>query len=228
MKRKNVLWGIYYVLAEALIVLFKMNVLTDVNIIKVIVAIFLLPRVIKGIVKLHFGEIFFPLAVVVIMFENELGVSNIGFWTPLVVAALLSVGFSMIFPKKTSNMKYDGRIESFSEDSLNEVSIESKFSGITKYIDSPALKRVNICNSFGGVNIYIDKAHLSENGAEFIFDSNFSGTEIYLPSSWNVIDNTNKFLSGVGSRGIKNPDPTLPSVVLSGNLSFSGITIVYM
>lgn len=228
MKKRNVLWGIYYVLAAALIVLFKMNILADISMIKVIAAIFLLPIIIKGIVKLHFGEIFFPLAVVIIMFENELGIENIGFWTPIVVAALLSVGLSMIFPKRATNVKYDGKTESFSEDSLNEISIECKFSGVTKYIDSPCLKRINVCNSFGGVNLYLDKTTLSENGAEIIFDSNFGGAEIYLPSAWNVIDNTNKFLSGVSSRGIKNPDPTMPSVILNGNLSFSGITVVYM
>ena len=54
---------------------------------------------IQNIIDLSWGGIFFPLAILAIIFEKPLGIEAITPWIVLIAALLLTIAFEMIFPK---------------------------------------------------------------------------------------------------------------------------------
>lgn len=78
-------------------------------------------------------------------------------------------------------------------------------------------------NSFGASTKYI-------NSDEFEFaqlDVSFAGVELYIPKTWNVINQIDVTFGGVDEKN-KNQSAGVPTLTLMGDVSFSGVTIIYI
>ena len=95
--KKSVFWGVIIILLAVYVIASKMMALPGIPVIKIAFTILLAYIIFNGIRKLHFGEIFIPLAIIAWMFDKALGIENLTPWPVLIAAVLLSIGFGMIF-----------------------------------------------------------------------------------------------------------------------------------
>ena len=101
---RNLVTGICLIIIAAGLVLWKLGKITlhftilGVGGFWLIIAIILAAYVIAAIIDLNFSSIFFPLAIIAIIFRHPLGISALSPWIILIVAGLLNVAYEKIFP----------------------------------------------------------------------------------------------------------------------------------
>ena len=100
MKKERVFWGLFLVIAGIVLVVSKLGYFAGVNLFSLVATVFLVAIIIKSVFKMNFAGILFPLAFIVILFDDQLGITAITPWTVLIAATLGSIGLSIIFPKK--------------------------------------------------------------------------------------------------------------------------------
>ena len=73
-------------------------------------------------------------------------------------------------------------------------------------------------------------AKVNENGAQINLDVSFGAVELYIPKTWNVVNNLNVSLGGVeeNKRRVSGDENNTITVVLSGNVSLGGVEITYV
>lgn len=233
MKGKNLVWGLFFVVAAALVILNATGVLAGIGFWSLILTLLLIPVFVKSILCMNFGGIFFPVAIAAIIYAEPFGIENLVPWPVLGCALFLSIGLSIIFPKKRpwANMEYK---HDNSEDLINEtvegehLSLSTRFGGSVKYVNSDDLSDVNIDCSFGGMKVYFDNAHLANHKATINLTSSFGGVEIFIPKEWNIKFDTSCSVGGVDEKGLKNAEKGEDHLLIRGKISFSGLTIIYV
>ena len=103
----------------------------------------------------------------------------------------------------------------------------TSFSSGVKYIDSDNLEVVILECSFGSMKVYFDNASIPSGNATVELDVSFGGVELYVPRHWNVVNQADTAFGGVDE---KNRCTTTgsPVLTLTGDVSFSGVTIIYV
>lgn len=231
MKKNNIIFGILLILTALFIVFDSLGYFnTSIGPVKIIFTAILLIITIKGILKINFPMILFPIALICIIFSKELSLSSLTPWPILFIALLLSVGLSLIFGKNTfkfNALSHNNMSETIEQ--LDESTIKSSvsFGSSIKYINSDDFKSAYIEASFGSAKVYFDNAIIKDSTATITLEASFSSVELYVPKNWTIIQQVNNSFSGVdekNNRGIKEDGPT---VYLTGEISFSGVTIYY-
>jgi len=228
-KKRNIMWGITFIAAAALILASKLGYIGELSIVGLIITVLLIPVIIINLIDLDFFGSLIPLAIIGIIYDEPLGIENLTPWTLIVIAVLLSLGLNFIIPKRHRWKKKDMDMsEEIVDGGGNEdIILDAKFSGSVKYVTAKNIKNVSVDCSFAGVKIYFDNADINENGAHMNFDLDFAGAELYIPKSWKVIDDVNCILGGVEIKGSPN-QTTDRTVTITGKATFSGITIIYL
>ncbi|MDP4132747.1 MAG: hypothetical protein Q8882_01900 [Bacillota bacterium] len=228
-KKGKIMWGITFILAAALIVAEGLGYLGSMSLFGLIISVLLVPVIITNIIYLDFPGFLFPLAIIGIIYAKPLGIEKLSPWPILLIAVLLSIGLSFIFPNKGHRKMHSKHIaeEVIDGNENDELNFEAKFTGSVKYVNAKNIKNVNIDCSFGGLKVYFDHADINEAGANINFNLSFSGAEIYIPRSWEVINNVNCIVGGVEVKGVR-ADNTDKKITLNGKVSFAGITIIYV
>ena len=235
MKSKNVFWGIYLILAAAILVFAQLNWFEGRELLKIAAFILITPIMVKSAWHLMFAGVFFPLAIVIIV----LNITSLSVWVILLSALLLTIGFHLVFGNphfvhhfavdccsgdwEKDHEHFDTVVNSPDE---NIVNFGVNFGSSIKYINSEELKRANLRCSFGALKVYFDSAKLSSEGAEIYIDVSFGAMELYVPKTWKIMNNAHVSLSGVEEKG-RYESNAIP-VKLLGNVSFSGVEIIYI
>lgn len=231
MKKERLFWGTLLILIAIAVILEKLNYFPHINILKIILAIFLLGIVIKSATKINFPGILFPLAFIAILFNKELNISEITPWTVLISALLGSIGLSLIFKKNIVSFSKKDKVLNLNKPLIlqgeGNISSNAFFSSDIKYVNTENFQQANIKATFGGIKLYFDKTTLLNGNGIINIDSSFSGIELYVPKSWTVKDNTNLSFSNINSN-FKSLENTENTLTLIGNLSFSGVEITYI
>jgi len=235
MKGKNIFWGLFFIVAAGLIVVNQMGYLAGITTLNLVLTILLIPIILKSILSLNFAGVFFPVALLGILFADNLGINDFVPVPILIVAAFLSLGFSLVFSKqikvKLGAFTIDGHDEHFDQvvntEDEDNVSLGVKFGSSIKYVNSKNLKQANFSCSFGALKIYLDNATISPEGAVINLDISFSGVEMYVPKEWKVINGIDATLAGVEEKYKRNGEETA-TIKLAGKASFSGIEIIYI
>lgn len=247
MKRSNVkyvLFGLFFIIVGATIICKAAGVIPemdDVAMLKVLIALLVVPIFVEGFVHLIFSCIFFPTAIWIILFDKQLGLENITPWPVLGAALFLSLGCSLLVPRNikwirkswngdTVMDKYEGAEnwtnENMPQDS-NDLKMNTRFAGSSKYINSEDFRNCEITCSFGGTKVYFDKAVIQGNSASIKLSAEFSGVELYVPKEWTIKNLLRCKMGGVEEKGNVNAAKSGKFVVLTGDTSFSGVTIYY-
>ncbi|MDD3204380.1 MAG: LiaF-related protein [Lachnospiraceae bacterium] len=237
MKKERIYWGLFWIVCAVFIIVCKLGYFSNIGVLSLLLTVFFAAWIIKGLVRLNFATIIFPLAFIGIIYSEQLGIQAITPW-PLLAAALFgTIGVSMIYHPKRGYRKND--FESFDEtydghynaDVSNEEGSDLNFSvhfgGSVKYIKSDNFRSANIENVFGGLKVYLDDAVIQNGEAHININGSFSGTELYVPKSWNVINRIDATLGGVDEKNRPNTTGT-PTLILSGNINLGGVTIIYI
>lgn len=234
MKHKNIFWGAVLIIAALVLLFNKLGYFHGINGFSIVASVFLLATLVDSLIRVNFGGILFSLAFIGILFDEQLGITAITPWTILLAALLGTIGLSLIFHKKrhhwfshnNKELELYGGEDAMTEDE-GHIKIRNSFGSTIRYINSDCLERVDVTSEFGAVNLYFDNAVLKDGKACINFDLSFAGAEIYVPKTWTVVFRTSNSFSGVSEKNLNesNGENTL---TLFGNLSFSGVTVIYI
>ncbi len=232
MKKEMVFWGILFILMGVFLIISKLGYFPNVNVISLLLTAFLVAVIVKSLVRLNFAGVLFPIAFICIIYDKQLGITNITPWTVLIAALLGSIGFSMIFHKHTKcvNFKFDSedyKFEKIDVEDESHVRIKNSFTSSIKYINTDNFEQADFNCSFGAMKVYFDKAIMSNNNAIVRINASFSGIELYIPKEWNVEDKTNVVLGSINEKN-RNNQVTTNTLTLVGDIKFSGVEIIYI
>lgn len=225
MKISKIFWGLFFILAATAVVLSGLGVFAEINLFSLILTIFLGAILIKSIWHLSFAGILFSIAFILIIYDNQLGITAITPWPILCAALFGSIGLSIIFGKHSHH--HDKREFTKEELENNVVDINVSFGASSKYINTKELERVNASCSFGAAEIYFDNAQIKGDSAIVNLDISFAGVEIYIPRTWCIENKVNVSLGAVEEKN-KSHDVTEKTIILTGKVSFAGVEIIYI
>lgn len=235
MKGKNLIWGLFFILAGAAVILSKLGLLGGVSALSVVISLLLIPIIVNSIRRLNFWGIFCPLAVMAIFFAEPLGIEKFTPFPVLITAVCLSIGLSLIFPYRyrMTQKKWSGRVYGKPEGTKNSydgenVKINASFAGATNYITSQQFKKADIFCHYSGSEVYFDGADMAENRAEINLDVLCSGLELYIPREWVVRIEADCRAGGITEEGATNSAKLDKTLVIRGRIKASGVTITYV
>ena len=232
MKKDRIFWGLVFILGGVFLIISKLGYFPDVNLFSLLLTIFLVVVIVKSFIRINFVGILFPIAFICIIYDKQLGITNITPWTVLIAALLGSIGLSIIFhkPNKWVDTKYDYEDYKFEKIDLEDeshVRYKNSFGASIKYINTDNFEQADFNCSFGALKVYFDNATMENSNAIVRIDASFSGIELYVPKAWNIDDKTNVFLGGISEKN-KNDKITTNTLTLVGDINFSGVEIIYI
>jgi predicted membrane protein len=232
MKKDRIFWGLGLILVGIFLVISKLGYFPDINVFSLLLTVFLVVVIVKSSLRLNFAGILFPIAFICIMYDKELGITSITPWTVLIAALFGSIGLSMIFNRhhKWIHTKHDSedyKFEKIDVEDDSHVRVKSSFGASIKYINSDNFEQADLECSFGALKVYFDNATMVNGNAVVKIDASFSGVELYVPRTWNIDDRTHVFLGGISEKN-KNDKQLENTLTLVGDISFSGVEIIYI
>jgi hypothetical protein len=76
--------------------------------------------------------------------------------------------------------------------------------------------------------VYFDNADIPSGRAEIYMHVSFGAMELYVPRTWNVIPGFRRGASGLEEKGVREYAEGAPTLALTGDASFSGVSIIYV
>lgn len=233
MKKKEVFWGLLFILAAVLIIMNHFGFFEGIGMYEIVATVILSGIIIKSILNINFWGILFPLAVICIIFADQWNITDFTPWPALLSALLFSLGLSMIF-KRPSLWVYHyhhhhhmHRSNIINEQDSNDINISTSFGASMKYVNSDNFEKANISCSFGDVKVYFDNVIISSGKADIYLDVSFGNAELYIPKTWKVINNVQVFLGDMGEKN-RSDNSDSPVVTIHGNISFGNAKILYI
>lgn len=233
MKKDNLFWGFFLIAAAVLILVAKLGAFPDMSIMKIFWTLVFTVALVNSVVKLAFPGVFFSLAFLGILYDEQLGITSITPWTILLVALLLSIGVSLIYTPKKRKKKANHREISgsdfvvFDEEDGNQFDFSSSFVGSIKYVNSDNFESANIDAKFAGMKVYFDNAIIQSGHATVNLNVSFAGVELYIPKNWRIDNQMSASFGGVEEKN-RNDGADGPILTLRGNVSLGGVTILYV
>lgn len=228
MKKDNVFWGVLLILAAVYIIVNSFGFMPNVSVVRLGVAVICCVVFFKSLAGLEFGGMLFSLAILLILFDDQLGITAITPWPVLMAALLGSIGLNMIFGNRvTESKKRNHGLAEFKETdyvSGDEIRIGGMFGAYKKNISSDNFKKATVSCRFGGMEISFDDAVIQSGSAVVKLNISFSGVEFYIPQSWKVENHTEGMCGGFHEHRSHSSDEG-PTIVFEGNVTFSGVEI---
>ena len=237
--RKNILWGILFILAAVALVVNKLGYLQGMGFWNILFSVILIGICVNGIVKRRWGSILFSAAFFIIVNDTLLHMENLTPWTVLGVAFLGTIGLNMLFPTKSrhirnhlftedmSGVKWGESDELMITEEGDVVQQDVIFGSSVKYIKSQELSKVNSDCIFGEVSVYLTEAVLKEHRAKVFVDVIFGNANIYVPACWAVSTNTDQIFGNVSVCGTCDPNGE-NKLLISGDVIFGELVIHYV
>lgn len=231
MKKRNVFWGLMLIFTAILLIFKQFGLFAGIGIFDIVLTVIMVGIIIKSIRPINFWGILFPLAIIGIIYDNQLGITNFTPWPILLIAFLISLGLTLIFNGRISfsyNFYSKNKFEStvFDEQDSKVIKCSTSFGECIKYVNSDNFEKAYVKCSFGDVKLYFDNATIPSGKADIYIDVSFGDVDIYIPGTWKVINNTHVLF---GDILIKNNDSAdAPVVTLHGNINFGDVRIMYV
>lgn len=243
---KKVLCGLLFILAAAYMIVSRIWVLPQISVFKIVATVFLASVLLKGLRRVDFWQILFPIAFLCILYDDLLGITDLTPWTVLGAALFGSIGLSMIFKPHIRphvefgfdsdnspefKLEYDSNGYAggagSSQGTDDTVHFENNFGEAIKYIYSDNFIRGHFENNFGSMSVYFDNAVIRENVATAEVECNFGEIKLFIPKEWKVMNNLNHNIGGVEEYG--RCEGTVDcKLVLKGEANFGNIEVHYI
>lgn len=235
-RTSSVFWGLLLIFAAVFLIAGQLGFLENVNAFSVIFAIFWVAIFIEGMIRRSFGKILFSLAFLFIIFDEQLGIKGVSNWTVLMAALLGTIGFNIIFKRKkhyhyeeleVDSDRYNAQKRVTNSLNGNKIFFRTSFGSAVKYVNSDHFEYASLECSFGAMKVFFDQAVIESGNAVIDLDISFSGVELYFPKSWTVVNQTDTSFAGLDEKNHSESTGS-PLVTLTGDISFSGVTIIYV
>ena len=230
MKTWKIFWGLGFVLAALFLLLDAFGVITPfldvvggISAAQIICGLFLSAFVISRIIKLKFQEIFIPLALLFMLFEDNiafvLGLEDdniIGNWLLFWCAVLLSVGVGILTAGKRK----------IKVSKSNRVKKNHAIGSSTRYIDCSDFVEEYLSNNLGETVIHFENEASFTSGAILNIENKLGEVVVYVPEQWNVKLNISSKLGDVEQKGKGSADG--PTLVINGTNELGDIVIMFI
>lgn len=239
--KSKVFWGMLLLLLAAYLIVGQLGYLPEVGVITIILTGVCIAAFVHGIAHAGFGEMLFSLAFTAILYDEQLGITAITPWTVLLAALLGTIGLNLIFGKmkkkyrKKKDVEWYGKrsytIEGGAVDLGNDdgenIEIDSCFGSAIRYVSSEDFRCARIDARFSGVTVYFDNAKVPNGNATIDINASFSGTELYVPGNWQIINHLDSTFGGLEEKN-KKMGETSVVLTLEGKVIFAGVTVYYL
>jgi predicted membrane protein len=232
MKKGNVFWGLLFILAAILIILNQLGFFAGISIFEIVATVILAGIVIMSVLHLNFWGIMFPLALICTIYADQWNITEFTPWPALLTALLLSIGLSIMFKRPNWWGWKSHQHNSFGRNVINEkddtvVECTTSFGECIKYVNSDNFMKANINCSFGEVKVYFDNASIPSGRAEINLSVSFGEAILFIPKTWNVINEAHVFLGDIDRSG-NHIGESSPVVTIRGSVSFGDAKIIYV
>ncbi len=234
----KIFWGFIFIFMAVVLVLDAVGVMAplassvgEISVLSMVLGVFLIAVLISRLIKGRFEQIFFPLAFLFMLFEKNIAAlcgqvaspDLINNWLLLLIALLLTVGFSILLPKRRGHKKY--RIEI--EDSKDFDFVKGRGIGNSVvYIDCATFTKRMVECDFGASAVHFTNIEAYQSGAVLVIDNNFGSMTILVPSAWHAdVDVDNSFGSITVPKTCNTAGPVL---YIKGDNSFGAVTVKYI
>ena len=240
-RNRNITTGIVLIALALCLIIWKLNVLNlpsafvDISTWGLIIAAVMVIILVYSVINLWFGGIFFPIAIICIIFAEPLGITAITPEIVLIAALLLSIAFYMIFPRNGQPLKYShgpGRFsesfaENFNVNGNGSVVYSTRFGSSTRYVRCQNLRSANLSSQFGEMTVFFDKAQVPDKIVYINCQVSFGEMDIYIPANWKVENKVSVTLGHFDNRGT-NPGVANDAVtcVINGSVAFGEMKLI--
>jgi len=232
MKFWKLFWGFLFILAAVLLILDACGVINplvgamgEISIFAIIFGILLLVFIITRIAKGRFSSIFFPLAIIFVLFEKNIAklaglpkenIINNGL--VFFIAILLTIGFSILFsPKKRRN--HHGN--SFG---VTAHGAENSLGSSIVYIDCTDFTPSRVENNMGSCVVKFENIDSYKGDETLYIENNLGSMCIYIPSDWIIKSSIETNLAGTNIA--KNDSQTGPVIYINGENNLGSLSII--
>ncbi len=130
---------------------------------------------------------------------------------------------------RNTNQRYYGREVVFTNKTMytgtaRQINGEYVFSGVNVYVEGQEVEDINCDVVFSRARFYFDSAALHNNYAELHTDVVFSNLKVYVPSNWNVIDETGRVF-GHSTSHAETYREGAPTLCIKGDCVFGGVHV---
>ncbi len=233
MKKKDVFWGLLFIVAAVLIIVNQFGIFAGISMFEIVASVILVGIIIKSVQYINFWGILFPLAGICIIYAEELNITDFTPWPALLTALLCSIGLSMIFQRPAfwgfHHFPHDHVFSSsvVNEQDDNVVNCSVSFGESMKYVNSDNFERANIKCAFGELKVYFDNAIITSGKADIYLDVSFGEASLFIPKTWKIINDVHVFAGDLGEKN-RNIGSDAPVVTIHGNISFGASNIIYV
>ncbi len=237
MKFWKIFAGLGLILAAVLLVLDALGIITpivsvvgEITLFEIVGGLIIIALIIERLIRGKIPSIFLLLAFLFMIFEENIafvcGITNdniINNWLVLLVALLLTVGFSILLPsrkRKKSRGSHGGNIE------INGNSAESNLGSSTIYIDCESFTPSVIENSLGSCSVHFENAESYKGGETLRVENNLGSMVINVPENWIVKSSIENNLGG--THIANGEDKAGPILYIRGENNLGSLTVRYV
>lgn len=233
MKSSKIFWGIFFILAAVYVIVSKFGILPDVGVFSILITVFLLWMFVEGIRRVNFYEILFSIALICIVYDEPLGITELTPWTVLGAALLGSIGLSMIFQgRRKAKVEWNGGnggagVSSSEQCTGEQIRCENNFGSAIRYINSDNFRNAQLENNFGSLSVYFDNAIVQEGSAFVNVENNFGETNLYIPKEWKIQNNLERSFGSINEHG-NSVGTSNTLLYINGSANFGVINVHYI
>jgi predicted membrane protein len=235
MKMSKLFWGLLIIGAGVILLLSALGLGQDNLAMPIIGSAMLLAVSIASLTKFRYVLFFIPLAFVAYIWRSYIGLAELGLWPLIGAAALLGIGLSVIFHKKSHHVHMtigedhdDGHPKS--EETLNDnesVNINSSWGENIKYIHAGNLKKASIYSSFAETKVFFDQCQASSEGLTITVDASFTELTLIVPKNWKIVNHVKIFMGHITEPENRATEPAV-TVELLGSINLGELKISYV
>ena len=242
MKAWKIFTGLGLLLAAALLILDALGMIAplvsfigEITAIEIICGLLIIALIINRLIRGRIPSIFFLLAFLFMLFEENIAYichleneNIINNWLVLLIALLLSSGFTILFPfsgrkkrrkcklRHNINVEYSGN---YAETNLGASSV---------YIDCITFSPSHIENNLGACSIHFENVEKYEGGKTLYVENNLGSMCINVPSGWIVKSSVENNLGGTSIQHDENSNECGPILYIKGESNLGALSIRFV
>ncbi len=228
--RKKSLIGLLFIIFAISIAFGELNFFPSGTIFLTLGTIILGYFIIRGLTDFDVFGTILPIALLFIIYNKHFHFTTISSAKVIWIAILLSIGISMLFPKKLkySFQRKKDRFRGYTKKTEAQDYSNVTFGENVRYININELDHFRSTTTFGSTNIYFEKLDTySIKDVHINITATFGDVKIFIPKEWSV-ENQISSIFGEVNTPFSSPNTDDVKVILTGNITFGEVSIIYI
>ncbi|MFL0245640.1 LiaF transmembrane domain-containing protein [Candidatus Clostridium stratigraminis] len=234
MKNRNWFWGVFFLLSAIFVILSQVWFFLGISVTSILASVFLAALAISSLLRLEYFGTFIPLSILYIIYSKPLKLFYISPWLLISSALLISISFSLLFPKrkkKKLHFYYSSEKINHASENIdnNNPYVKVSLNSASKYVHSDDLHGGQFISNLGVLDVYFDQVKISSEGAKIFIDCNLGSINLYIPKDWRLNEELHSYLGEVKYHNNPTNLPgNAPKVTLTGKVVLGDVKIFYI